>query len=205
MQRVALGLLCALGLVTQAHAQNVRVRGSIEQMNGATMTVKTREGETLKINLSDDAKVVAIVKATLADIKPNSCVGSTAMPEENGRWRAVEVHIFPEAMRGTGEGDRPFDYKPKSKMTNGTVNNVGKSSTAGTVTKEDGTSLTLKFKDGEKHIDIASDTVIVTYADGHRDELKAGAAIYITAATKQPDGTFMTNRVNVGRGVVPPM
>jgi len=155
--------------------------------------------------MTDDARVVALVKASLADIKPNSFVGSAAMPEENGRWRAVEVHIFPEDMRGTGEGDRAYDYKPKSTMTNGTVNAVGKANLGGAVEKAEGTTLTLKYKEGEKQIDVTPETVIVTYQAGSKDELKPGAKIYISGATRQADGTLTTNRVNVGRGVTPPM
>src|SRR5262245_46904170 len=105
---------------TAAFAQDkpIRVRGMVEQIDGTVMTVKSREGDTLKIKLADEGKVVALVKASLADIKPNSFVGSTAMPQSDGTWKAVEVHIFPEEMRGTGEGDRPYDYKPQSTMTN---------------------------------------------------------------------------------------
>jgi hypothetical protein len=127
------------------------------------------------------------------------------MPQEDGRWTAVEVHIFPESMRGTGEGDRPYDYKPKSTMTNGTVNAVAKSKVNGAVEKAEGTTLTLNYKDGEKKIDVVPETVIVTYVPGSKDELKSGAKIYIPAATKQEDGTLTTVRVNVGRGVDPPM
>jgi len=155
--------------------------------------------------VDDDGKVVALVKASLADIKPNSFVGSTAMPQADGSWKAVEVHIFPEEMRGTGEGDRPYDYKPKSTMTNGTVNSLGKSTVAGTVANEEGTTLTLSYKEGTKKIDVTPETVIVTYLPGSRDELTAGARIYIPAATRQSDGTLSTPRVNVGRGVTPPM
>ncbi len=109
-----------------AHAQNVRVRGTVAELDGNVLAVKSREGETIKVKLAGDAKIVAMVKASLADIQPNSFVGATAMPEEDGRWRAIEVHIFPEAMRGTGEGDRAFDYRPKSTMTNGTVTGGGR-------------------------------------------------------------------------------
>jgi hypothetical protein len=183
----------------------VRVRGTVEQVDGGTMTVKSREGETLKVKLADDGKVVALVPATLADIKPGSFVGSTALPEENGHWRAIEVHIFPEAMRGTGEGDRPYDYKPKSTMTNGTVSTTAKSTMSGAVEKAQGASMTLKFKDGEKTIDVVPETVIVAYLPGDKSELKAGAKIYVPAATRQADGTLATARINVGRGVTPPM
>ena len=206
--RIVLGIACAAALaVTSASAQqkNVRVRGTIEQVDGPVLTIKSRDGDTLKVRMADDAKVVALVKATLADIKPGSFVGSTAMPQEDGRWKAVEVHIFPEAMRGTGEGDRPYDYKPKSTMTNGTVSALAKSTVNGAVEKAEGTTLTLNYKEGEKKIDVTPETVVVIYAPGSMDELKSGAKIYIPAATQQADGTLMTARVNVGRGVTPPM
>jgi hypothetical protein len=206
--RIVLGIACAATLaVTSASAQqkNIRVRGTIEQVDGPVLTIKSRDGDTLKVKMADDAKVVALVKASLADIKPGSFVGSTAMPEEDGRWKAVEVHIFPEEMRGTGEGDRPYDYKPKSTMTNGTVNVLAKRKVNGAVENAAGATLTLDYKDGEKQIDITPATVIVIYAPGSKDELKSGAKIYIPAATRQEDGTLVTARVNVGRGVTPPM
>ncbi|MGB9021789.1 MAG: hypothetical protein WCC77_29740, partial [Pseudolabrys sp.] len=197
-----IGATCAVLLApVTAFAQDkpLRVRGTIEQIDGAMMSVKSREGDTLKIKLADEGKVVALVKASLADIKPNSFVGSTAMPQPDGTWKAVEVHIFPEEMRGTGEGDRPYDYKPQSTMTNGTVNSMGKSTTTGTVMSEEGTTLTLNYKEGSKKIDVTPQTVIVSYMPGNREELKPGASIYIPAATRQADGTLMTARVNVGR------
>jgi hypothetical protein len=203
--RSVLGVVCgSVLLIASASAQNVRVRGTIEQVDGPVLTVKSREGQSLKVKLADDAKVVAMVKAQLADIKPGSFVGSTAMPEDNGHWQAVEVHIFPEAMRGTGEGDRPFDYRPKSTMTNGTVGSVGGGASAATVEKTEGTTITLKYKEGEKKIDVVPATVIYTYAPGSKDELKPGALVN-TAATKQPDGSLMSARINVARGVNPPM
>jgi len=206
--RIVLGIACAAALaVTWVSAQqkSIRVRGTIEQVDGPVLTIKARDGDTLKVRMADDAKVVALIKATLADIKPGSFVGSTAMPEEDGRWKAVEVHIFPEEMRGTGEGDRPYDYKPKSTMTNGTVNALAKRKVNGAVENAGGATLTLNYKDGEKQIDVTPATVIVIYAPGSRDELKSGAKIYIPAATRQEDGTLVTARVNVGRGVTPPM
>jgi hypothetical protein len=203
--RSVLGVVCgSVLLIASASAQNVRVRGTIEQVDGPVLTVKSREGQSLKVKLADDAKVVAMVKAQLADIKPGSFVGSTAMPEDNGHWQAVEVHIFPEAMRGTGEGDRPFDYRPKSTMTNGTVGDVSGGSGAAAVEKTEGTTITLKYKEGEKKIDVVPATVIYTYAPGSKDELKPGAVVN-AAATKQPDGSLMSARINVARGVNPPM
>jgi len=201
-----IGAACALLLASAAaSAQDkpMRVRGTVEQIAGAMMTVKSREGDTLKVKLPDEVKVIALVKSSLADIKPNSFVGSTAMPQPDGTWKAVEVHIFPEEMRGTGEGDRPYDYKPQSTMTNGTVNSLAKTTMTGTVASEEGTTLTLDYKGGSKKIDVTPQTVIVSYVPGTREELKPGASIYLPAATRQADGTLLTARVNVGRGVAP--
>ena len=201
----AASVVAVVSATVCAQDKPVRVRGTIDQIEGSTMIVKSREGDTLRIKLADDGSVIALEKAALADIKPNSYVGSTAMPQPDGTWKAIEVHIFPEAMRGTGEGDRPYDYRPQSTMTNGTVNNVGKSTVGGTVSSEEGSTLTLSYKDGSKKIEVTPETVIVSYLPGNRDELKPGARIYIPAATRQADGTLMTARINVGRGITPPM
>jgi len=208
IQRIAFGILCGLafGIVSaaaaaaaaaQAQDKPVRVRGTVEAVDGQMLSVKARDGADLKIRMADNINVVALVKASLADIKPGSFIGSTAMPEQDGSWKAVEVHIFPEAMRGTGEGDRPYDYKPKSTMTNGTVD--------ASVDNVSGSTVTLKYKEGEKKIDVTAETAIVTYVPGSKDELKPGAKIYIPAATKQEDGSLMAARINVGRGITPPM
>jgi hypothetical protein len=204
--QAAFGVLCVVATIMPAAAQqqSVRVRGTVEQADGPVLTVKSRDGDTLKLKMADDLKVTAMVKASLSDIKPGSFVGATAMPEENGRWRAVEVHIFPESMRGVPESDHPNDYRPKSTMTNGTVNNVANGSGTATVTKEEGTTLTLKYNESEKIIDVPLSAVIYTYAPGAKDELKPGAIIN-SAATKQADGSLMTARINVARGIVPPM
>ena len=201
----AASVVAVVSATVCAQDKPVRVRGTIDQIEGSTMIVKSREGDTLRIKLADDGSVIALEKAALADIKPNSYVGSTAMPQPDGTWKAIEVHIFPEAMRGTGEGDRPYDYRPQSTMTNGTVNNVGKSTVGGTVSSDEGSTLTLSYKDGSKKIEVTPETVIVSYLPGSRDELKPGARIYIPAATRQADGTLMTARINVGRGIAPPM
>jgi hypothetical protein len=187
-----------------AQQQNVRVRGTIERVDGSVLTVKSRDGTTLSLKLTDDVKVVAMVKASLADIKPGSFVGSTALPQSNGRWQAVEVHIFPEAMRGVGEGDRPIDYRPQSTMTNGTVGDVAGGPGGATVTKTDSVTLTLNYKEGEKKIDVMPETVIYTYSPGSRGELKPGA-IVSAAGIKGSDGNVVVARINVARGIVPPM
>lgn len=207
MRRAVLAVLFASALaVASAPAQQpVRIRGTIERVDGSVLRVKSREGDRLKVKLADDAEVLALVRASPSDVKPGSYVGSTAMPAPNGGWDAVEVHIFPESMRGVGMGDRPFDYKPKSTMTNGTVNQVTSGETTGAVAKTEGPTITIEYQNGVKQIRLTPDTVIVTYAPGSRDELKPGAKIFISSATRQPDGSLMTARVDVGRGVRPPM
>ena len=176
----------------------VRVRGTIERVEGQTLVVKSRDGAELKVVLTENALIVALVKASLSDIKPGSFVGVTGMPQADGSQKAVEVHIFPEAMRGTGEGHRPWDLRPQSTMTNANVEQ--------TVAGIDGQMLTLKYKDGEKKIIVPPDTPIVTYMPGDKSELKPGVKIFIAAANKQPDGTLQAPRVNFGKdGLTPPM
>lgn len=192
----AIGLSLML-VVSAALAQApMRIRGTIEKVDGQTLGIKSRDGQDLTVKLTPTAMIVAIIKAPLADIKQGSFVGITALPGE-GAWRAVEVHIFPEAMRGTGEGDRAWDLMPQSTMTNATVSEI--------VTKVQGHRLTLKFKEGEKTFDISAQTVIITYVPGDKAELKPGAKIFIAAAVKQPDGSLEAARINVGRDVDPPM
>jgi Domain of unknown function (DUF5666) len=200
VQRVARigGLLLAFALSTALAQDTVRVRGTIERVDGQTYIVKSRDGAELKVVLADNARVVAIVKASLSDIKPGSFVGVTGMPQADGSQRAIEVHIFPEAMRGTGEGHYPWDLRPQSTMTNANVEQ--------TVTGVDGQTLTMKYKDGEKKIIVPPDVPIVTYVLSDQSELKPGAKIFIAAAKKQPDGTLQAPRVNFGKdGITPPM
>ena len=199
------GLSLALTASLACAQDTVRVRGTVQGVDGDTIVVKSRDGTDLKVVPASNALFVGVVKASLADVKPGKFVGVTAMPQADGSQQAVEVHIFPEAMRGTGEGDRPYDYKPKSTMTNGTVSTAGKSTMTGAVEKSQGSTMTLKFKDGEKTIDVVPETVIVNYMPGDKSELRPGAKIYVPAATRQADGTLATARVNVGRGVAPPM
>jgi len=183
--------------VSSAFAQTVRLRGTIEKVDGSTLAVKTRDGAQATLTLAGNAQIVSVVKATLADIKEGSFIGSGALPQADGTQKAVEVHIFPEAMRGTGEGHRPWDGAPNSTMTNGTVGGA-------TVTGVESGAVTVKYKDGEKKIIVAPGTPIVRYEIGGKDDLKAGASVTITAAVKKPDGSFEAARVNVGRnGVVP--
>ena len=159
--------------------------------------VKARDGAELKVALADNPQIAGVVKASLSDIKQGSFVGVTAMPQADGSQRALEVHIFPEAMRGTGEGHYPWDLRPQSTMTNANVEQV--------VTAVDGQTLTLKYKDGEKKIFVPANAPIVVYVKGDKSDLKPGAKVFI-AAIKQPDGTLQARAWRVGRdGVTPPM
>jgi hypothetical protein len=193
----SVALLLATAPVTVAQEASVRVRGTIERVDGDTYVVKARNGSEHKVKLADNAMIVALTKASLADIKQGSYVGVSGMPQPDGSQKALEVHIFPDAMRGTGEGHRGWDLQPSSTMTNGAVEQ--------TTASADGQVLTLKYKDGEKKIVVPADCPIVVYVPGDKSELKAGTPIFISAATKQVDGTLTTPRVNVGRGVAPPM
>ena len=178
--------------------ETVRVRGTIEGMDGALYVVKTRDGEKVKVAVTDKPLFVAMAKVSMADIKPGMFVGATSLPQADGTLRAVEVHIFPEAMRGTGEGHRPWDLEPNSTMTNANV----EAAVAGV----NGQTLTMKYKDGEKTLVVTPETVVVTYAPGDKAELKPGTGIFIAAAEKKPDGTLQTARITYGKdGLTPPM
>jgi len=195
---VVLGLAVMLpGIATALAQDTVRVRGTIERLDGSTYLVKARDGAELKVALADNPQIAGVVKASLSDIKRGSFVGVTAMPRADGSQSALEVHIFPEAMRGTGEGHYPWDLQPQSTMTNANVEQV--------VTAVDGQTLTLKYKDGEKKIFVPANTPIVVYVPGDRSDLKPGAKVFIVAV-KQPDGTLQGRAWRVGRdGVTPPM
>ena len=176
----------------------VRVRGTIDRVEAPVYVVKSRDGAELKVVLADNAVAVGIVKATLADIKPGTFVGIAAMPQPDGSQLALEVLIFPEAMRGTGEGHYPWDLKPQSTMTNANVDQV--------VSANDGHTLTVKYKDGEKKIVVPPDVPIVTFTPGDKADLKPGTKIFIGASKKLPDGTLQAARVNYGKdGLTPPM
>jgi hypothetical protein len=174
-----------------------RVRGTIESVEGDVLTVRSRSGEDVKLHMTSDIRIVGITKITLTDIKVGSFVGTTTVPGPDGVPTAVEVHVFPENMRGTGEGSRPYDLKPNSTMTNATV--------AESVVSNDGHTLLVKYKDGEKKVLVTPETPVVTYVPADKTDLKAGAKV-IAFMKKLPDGSFESNRVSVGRdGLTPPM
>ena len=190
-----IAVIAALAAVPALAQQPQRVRGTIESVNGSTLVIKQGEGPDVTVKLTDNAQVFEVVPATLADVKTGAFIGVGAMPQPDGSQKAIQVMIFAESQRGTGEGFRPWD-RPGTTMTNATVDT--------TVASVDGQVVTVKYKDGEKKIIIGKDAVIRAYVVGDKSELKPGAHIAIVRADKMPDGTLQTARINVGRdGVVP--
>ena len=194
---VAMVALSTLYAIAQQPPTPSRVRGTIESVDGDVLSVKSRSGEDVKLHVASDARVAGITQIALSDIKVGSFIGTTTVPGPDGGQNAVEVHVFPESMRGTGEGSRPYDLKPNSSMTNATV--------ATSVVGNDGHTLLVKYKDGEKKVFVSSDTPVVTYVPGEKSDLKAGAKI-VAFIKPLPDGSFETSRISVGRdGLTPPM
>ncbi|HEX3116566.1 MAG TPA: hypothetical protein VHQ48_13880 [Bradyrhizobium sp.] len=196
---VSLTLISVLGSVAWAQQPPpVRIRGTIESVDGAVLMIKSREGADMKVRMTDNVAVFGVAKTELSEIKQGSYIGVTAMPEPDGVQKAVAVHIFPENQRGVAEGFRPWDQRPGSTMTNATV--------AETVKGTDGQNILVKYKDGEKKVVVPPGTPIVTFLVGDKSELKPGAKIIIFGAVKKDDGMLEANRVNVGRdGITPPM
>jgi hypothetical protein len=175
-----------------------RVRGTIERVDGASLAIKMRDGSALTIKLKENAGVVAVVSAALADIKPGAYVGIAAMPQPDGSQRALEVHIFPESMRGVGDGHRPWDLQPESTMTNGNVD--------WQVAGVEGQTLKVKYKDGQKDVLVPPQTQIVAFQPAAASDLKAGQKIFVAAATKLADGSYEAPRIAFGKdGLTPPM
>jgi hypothetical protein len=196
---VAMVMVAASSLyaIAQQPPTPSRVRGTIESVDGDMLAVKSRSGEDVKLHMTADVRVVGITKISLSDIKVGSFIGTTTVPGPDGMPTAIEVHVFPENLRGTGEGSRPYDLRPNSTMTNATV--------AESVVGNDGHTLLVKYKDGEKKVVVPTETPVVTYVAADKSDLKPGAKV-IAFVKMLPDGTFESNRVSVGRdGLTPPM
>ena len=189
----------AVVFATAALAQQPsRIRGQIEKADGPMLSLKTRDGSMMDVKVADDARVSALVKASLADIKKDSFIGIAGVPEADGSIKAYSIHMFLPAQRGVvPDRHGPWDGRPNSTMTNAYVEDV--------VTSKDGDTLMVKYKDGEKKILVTKDTVIAAAAPGNKDELKAGAQIIIFASEKQPDGSVLAKTMYVGRGLTPAM
>ena len=196
-----IALTLAACLCATASAQNApptRIRGTIAALEGQTLSINTREGTKVDVLLNEPLTVSTVKKVELADIKPNAYVGIATRTAAGGELQALEVLVFPEAMRGAGEGHYPWDLRPQSMMTNGNVEQA--------VTDVNGQTLTLKYKDGEKKVTVPSDAPIVAFAPGDKSDLKPGVKIFIVAAKKQADGSLQAPRIAYGKdGLTPPM
>lgn len=194
-----LGLFLAASAMGQAPgaAPTQRIRGDVTALDGLNLQVKSRTGETLTVKLAENYTVTAVAKITIDQIVPGKYVGAASMPQPDGTQRAIEVLLFPEARRGSGEGHYPWDLQPGSMMTNATVSDV--------IVVDKNHRMTLKYKDGEKVVVVPPDAPLVTFEPGDRAMLKPSAHVIVTA-TKQPDGTLTAGGVAVGKdGLVPPM
>lgn len=193
-----LAFVLCVALATPIFAQSTqRIRGDVVSIEGSKLTVKTRTGETAKIDLADNYRVSAVVRAGPGAIKEGAFIGTAAMPQSDGTERALEVLVFPESGRGSGEGHYPWDLKPGSMMTNATIAQIE--------SIDGGRRMTLKYKDGEKTIVVPPDAPIVTFEPGSREMLVPGAHVLVSATVK-PDGSLAAAGVVVGKdGLVPPM
>jgi len=194
MRRVPASLLAA-GLIfvsslVQAQAPTTRVRGTVERVEASALSLKTPAGDAVMVALAPGYAVGGVVKASVADIKKGGFIGVGARPQADGSLLAVQVFIFPEAMRGTGEGHRPWSVLPESTMTNATV--------AETVTRVDGANIVLSYPGGEQKVTITADANIIMAAPAQASDLAAGAQVALTA-NRQPDGSLVTNRITIAK------
>ena len=194
---LATALACMLVVPVFAEPATKRIRGEVVAIDGMKLQVRTRGGEAVDIALDDQYTVNAVVGIALGAITNGSYVGTATVPQDDGTLRALEVLVFPESGRGSGEGHYPWDLQPGSMMTNATVAEI--------VTAGNGRRMTLKYKDGEKVVVVPPTVPIVTFEPGDRSMLKPGAHLILTA-TVRPDGSLTASRVSVGKdGLVPPM
>ena len=188
-------LLLEVG-VSGAQQQTLRVTGVVESFDGRVLAIRSDKLGEVKVSLAANATVFGVAEAKLGDVKPGSYIGVGAMPQPDGSQRAIQVTILAESQRGLSEGHRPWDVRPNSTMTNGTVDQ--------TVASVDGQVVMVRYKDGEKKIVVPPDAIIRAYVVGDKSELKPGARITIVRARKKSDGALEADRVNVGRGEVVP-
>jgi len=197
--RVIAAAVMMVCLATAAQAQQPgRIRGEIEKAENGTLAVKTRDGAVLTVKVDAATRVSALTKASLADIKTDTFIGIAGMPRPDGGIDAFSIHIFLPAQRGVvPDRTGPWDARPGSSMTNAYVESA--------VTAKDGTTLTVKFKDGQKKVEVTPQTAIAAAAKGDASELKAGAQIIIFGWDKQADGSVLAKTMYVGRGLTPAM
>jgi len=195
----AFALLFVAPMAAAQQPQPLRIRGEIQAVDGLVLTIKARDGNVMKIKLADNARITAMVKASLADIKQGSFIGVTAMPQPDGSQKAIGLHIFMDSQRGVVPARfSPWDREPGSTMTNADVES--------TVTGVDGQTIMVKYPDGEKKVIVPPNTPVVKFEPGSPADLKPGAQFIIIAAQKAEDGSLTAPAINVGRdGAAPPM
>jgi hypothetical protein len=197
----AFGAALAVALVSLAAAQTaqtMRIRGEATKLEGDMLSVKERSGQALVVKLAPNFCVTELRKAALAEITAGKYIGVTAMPQADGTLKAIAIHIFPDAAKGTAEGHMRWDLAPETTMTNATVDGVVSAGSSSTIK--------VKYKDGEKTVTVVPETAIVAMGPGTPDMLKPGAKILIFGATKAADGSLSTQSVVVGKdGLAPPM
>jgi hypothetical protein len=190
------GLLLAHGAFAQSDAVQTRLRGMVESLAGDVMTIALRNGGSASVRLLPATRVTWVVRAKLSDIQPGSYIGTTAVSAGDSKLKALEVHVFPETMRGVGEGHRDWDLTPGSSMTNGTV---------GSVVASEGSTITVDYKGGQKQVIVPDNAPIVTFAPADRTALTTGANV-IVFSQRNADGSVVAARISVGKdGLVPPM
>lgn len=199
IRSLAFALVFAVGSASLAAAQSpptVKARGTIASVSGDVLTVTPRDGEKREVRLGAKTPILLAIRASREDLKPNSFIGVTAAPDGD-EMKALEIHVFPEALRGVGEGTRVYDLAPGSTMTNGAV-----STRVGAL---GGGKLTVNYAGGSQTINLPADTPIVAIAPGARDDLKPGAGVVVTARQGE-GGSLDAMFVVVGKdGVTPPM
>lgn len=194
---LSLLLVALVTLVPAAWAQQpVRLRATVQALDATSITVKSREGEVVTLALPAELVVTEVYPIDIAEIKPGSYIGAASMPQADGTLEALEVVVFPEAQRGVGEGHRPYDLLPQSTMTNATVEGLGVVAA--------GRTLKLRYKDGEKTLNIPPQAPIVSFRPGERALLVVGARVIVTGTVR--DGRPTALRIQAGRnGFAPPM
>jgi hypothetical protein len=195
---LTVAVLAAALTVSTAFAQQpqtLRLRGTIERVDGNTIYAKGRDGGAITLKLSNDAAITAVFKATVADIKPGDYVGTGAMPQPDGSQKAVELRIFPKPQADGGHFSTDWYGAPRGTMTNGFVTPAQ----VATIGGAGDPTIVVKYPQGEQRIAITASTHLVRNAVGGKDDLKAGAEFGAQAATKQPDGTYTANAIAVGR------
>jgi hypothetical protein len=193
---VAAAFLATAPAVQAQDAKPTGVRGTVTSLTGDLLKVHTRDGKDVDVKLPADTAIRGVTLANINEIKPDSYIGTAAIPQANGTLKALEVHVFPASMRGSGEGHRPWDLGSNSSMTNGTV---------GSLVVSNGRTITVKYKDGEKKILIPQDVPIVNLQPGDRSLLVPGAKV-VLFAHKEADGSMTANFISAGvKGVTPPM